>query len=108
MLGAQRVHGGRELDERLVHVVPVDPGQLGVLAVGVVVALLGAAQLVAVQDHRHALGEQQGGDEVALLPGAQREDLGIVGGPSAPQFQDRLCDSPSLLPSPLASLCFSL
>ena len=28
--------------------------------------------------------------------------------PSTPQFQDRLCDSPSRLPSPLASLCFSL
>mmetsp|Transcript_27119 Transcript_27119/g.68236 ORF Transcript_27119/g.68236 Transcript_27119/m.68236 type:complete len:208 (-) Transcript_27119:1935-2558(-) len=28
--------------------------------------------------------------------------------PSAPQFHDRLCCSPSLLSSPLASLCFSL
>ncbi|CPU66495.1 Uncharacterised protein [Mycobacteroides abscessus] len=29
-------------------------------------------------------------------------------GPSAPQFQDRLWLSPSLLSSPFASLCFSL
>src|SRR5690606_3955305 len=29
-------------------------------------------------------------------------------GPSTPQFQDRLWLSPSLLSSPLASLCFSL
>src|SRR5690348_2965951 len=28
--------------------------------------------------------------------------------PSAPQFQERLCDSPSALFSPFASLCFSL
>ena len=58
----------------------MDPGQLGVLGVGVVVAQLGATQLVAVQQHRHALREQQGGDEVALLAGAQRPHLGVVGG----------------------------
>ena len=29
-------------------------------------------------------------------------------GPSAPQFQERLLELPSRLPSPLASLCFSL
>src|SRR5215211_5286063 len=29
-------------------------------------------------------------------------------GPSTPQFHERLWLSPSLLPSPLASLCFSL
>ena len=58
---------------------PVDPGQLVVLAVGVVVAALGAAHLVAVQDHRHALRQQQRGEEVALLAGAQREDRRVVG-----------------------------
>ena len=63
-----------ELGEHVVlaGVVPVDPAQLVVLAVDVVVALLGAAQLVAVRDHRHALGQQQRGEEVALLPLAQR------------------------------------
>ena len=63
----------------LVGVVPVHPGDLGVLGVGVVVAVLGAAQLVAVQQHRHALAEQQRGEEVALLAGPGLEDLGVVG-----------------------------
>ena len=42
--------------------------------------------------------------------GAPRSALiaGSSVGPSTPQFQDRLWLSPSLLPSPLASLCFSL
>ena len=43
-----------------------------------------------------------------MLAAAQREDLGVVGGPSTPQFQDRLWLSPSMLSSPLASLRFSL
>ena len=50
---------------------PVEPGQLVVLAVGVVVAVLRVAQLVAAAEHRHALREQQRGHEVALLPLAQ-------------------------------------
>ena len=45
---------------------------LVVLAVGVVVALLRVAELVAGADHRHALREQQRGHEVPLLPLAQR------------------------------------
>ena len=72
------VDDGGELHQRLVHRVPVDPAQLGVLAVGVVVALLGAAELVAVQEHRDALREQQGGDEVALLAGAKGQDVVVV------------------------------
>ena len=83
MRGAQRGQPGRELGEHLVvaGVVPVDPADLVVLGVDVVVAALGAAQLVAVGDHRHALGQQQRGDEVALLPLPQRVDLAVVGRP---------------------------
>ena len=47
--------------------VPVEPGELVVLAVGVVVALLRAADLVAAQQHRHALGKQQRGQHAPLL-----------------------------------------
>ena len=65
--------------EVVVDVVPVEPRQLGVLAVGVVVAGLGAADLVAAEDHRHALREQQGGEDVAALLGAQGEHLLVVG-----------------------------
>ena len=79
VLGAQLGDRRGELDERLVGPVPVDPADLAVLGVGVVVAVLGAAELVAVQQHRHALAEQQGGDEVALLAGARPEDLRVLG-----------------------------
>ncbi len=68
-----------ELRQRPVGLVPVHPGDLGVLRVGVVVAVLGATELVAVQDHRHALAQQQRGQQVALLAGAQRQHLGVVG-----------------------------
>ena len=87
---------------------PVDPGQLVVLAEPVVVALLSAAEFVSMADHRNALGEQQGGEEIALLARPQRVHLGIVGRSFVPQFHDRLWLSPSRLSSPLASLCFSL
>jgi hypothetical protein len=44
--------------------VPIQPAQLVVLAVGVVVALLGARYFVAVGNHRHALREGQRGQHV--------------------------------------------
>ena len=72
---------GGELDQRLVGLVPVHPAELVVLGVGVVVALLGAAHLVAVQQHRRALAEQQGGQEVALRAGPHRQDHRVVGRP---------------------------
>ena len=46
---------------------PLVPGDLVVLAPGVVVAALGAAQLVAAEQHRHALREEQRREEVAHL-----------------------------------------
>ena len=75
--------GGRnpESSAPLVVEVPVQPGELVVLAVGVVVAVLRVAELVAGQQHRHALREEQRGDEVALLPLAQRDDVRVVGRP---------------------------
>ena len=58
---------------------PVQPGELVVLAVDVVVASLRPAHFVAVQQHRHALGEEQCGDEVAFLLLPERDDLDVVG-----------------------------
>src|ERR1035438_7308271 len=66
---------------------PVDPGELIVLAVDVVVATLGSADLVAVGDHRDTLAEQERGQEVALLLLAQGVDGWVVGlalGPTVP------------------------
>ena len=51
---------------------PVDPAELVVLAVGVVVAALRAAELVAGEQHRHPLREQERGEEVAELAVAER------------------------------------
>ena len=48
---------------------PVHPRDLGVLAVDVVVAALGAADLVAVRDHRRALRHHQRAHDVAHLLG---------------------------------------
>ena len=58
--------------------IPVDPRELVVLAVRVVVASLGAAQLVSVGDHRHTLGEHEGRQEIALLAVAQLDDLLVI------------------------------
>src|SRR5439155_25155433 len=60
---------------------PVQPGGLVVLTVGVVVAVLGVAQLVAAADHRHALGEEQGGDQIPLLAFAEGAASRIVARP---------------------------
>ena len=76
----------QEVGLRLVQV-PVEPGQFVVLAIGVVVALLGAADFVAGQDHRHALGKQQRGQEVPHLLAPQARIAGSSVGPSTPQFQ---------------------
>src|SRR5262249_25526755 len=52
---AQRDQLGGERQQVLVGRLPVEPGDLAVLAIGVVVAALGAADLVAPQEHRDAL-----------------------------------------------------
>ncbi len=67
------------LDLCLAPALPGKPGDLVVLAPRVVAAALAAAELVAAEQHRHALGEQQRRQEVALLARAQRVDLRIVG-----------------------------
>src|SRR5262249_35112786 len=81
MIRTQCRHHTGELQQAAVGGGPVDPGELVVLAVAVIVAVLRAAQLVAVTDHRHALRQQQRGDEIALLASAQFVDLRVVGWP---------------------------
>ena len=68
----------------VVALVPVEPRDLVVLAPRVVVAALRAAPLVAAEQHRHALREQQRREEVPLLARAQRVDRRIVGRPLGP------------------------
>src|SRR5690606_3810258 len=80
VLAAQPHHALHERQELalLRAEIPVKPADLVVLAVGVVVAALGAPDLVAAEQHRYALRQQQRGDEIALLLGAQAPDLGVV------------------------------
>src|SRR5262249_43654709 len=53
---------------------------LVVLAIRIVVAALGAAELVAGHDHRRALRQEQSRQEIAPLATAQRVDALVVGG----------------------------
>src|SRR5271165_6773795 len=70
-----------EIEESLLPVVqvPVQPGQLVVLAKGIVVPLLGVPDLVAGQEHGDALGEHQRDHEIALLALAKFENDRVVG-----------------------------
>src|SRR5262249_7744366 len=60
-------------------VAPVQPAELVVLAVSVVIPPLGASNLVAHQQHGPALGEEPDGDKVLGLAAAQRCDGRVVG-----------------------------
>src|SRR5262249_19433719 len=59
--------------------VPIDPADLIVLAVGIVVAVLRIADLVAGEQQRRTLREQEAGELVLPQLAAQRDDIGIVG-----------------------------
>src|SRR5215210_5034523 len=56
---------------------PVVPAEIVVLAKGVVVAALGAADLVAAEEHRRALRQEERSEKVALLPGPHGHDLRV-------------------------------
>ena len=89
--------------------VPVEPRDLVVLAVGVVVAALGPTQLVAARGSSGPPGTTGAWRRGCGADAARSARMsGSSVGPSTPQFHDRLCDSPSRLSSPLASLSFSL
>ena len=80
VIAAQVDEVAGELQQLMVVLVqiPVDPRDLVVLAVRIVVAALGAPEFVTMGDHRHALGEHEGRQEVALLLVAQFDDVLIV------------------------------
>ena len=60
---------------------PIKPRHFIVLAIGIVVAMLGAAEFIAGEQHRRAVGEQHGGQHCANEMGADVEDAGIGGRP---------------------------
>src|ERR1044072_168875 len=57
---------------------PIEPSRLVVLRVGIVVAILGMAKLVACQQHWRPVREHHGSDQVALLPFSKSRDLRII------------------------------
>src|SRR5947208_5377934 len=58
---------------------PIQPADLVVLAIGVVVASLAATELVSRQEHRGALREDERREQVAPVAAAHRVDCGVVG-----------------------------
>src|SRR5215470_7672135 len=53
----------------LLSMLPGEPGELVVLAIGIVIALLTMVEIIAGEEHRHALRQEQGRHKVApLLP----------------------------------------
>src|SRR5262249_50679685 len=60
---------------------PVDPADIVVLAVGVVVAVLRIADLVAGENERHAQRQHQAGKLISTKPLAQRDDGWIIARP---------------------------
>ena len=58
---------------------PVEPADLVVLTIGVVVAFLRASEFVARANHRGALREQEGREKVSHLSLAQRLDFRVFG-----------------------------
>src|SRR5258705_5040508 len=81
VLASQRDQPPRECEQPLAALVPVpvEPRDLVVLAPRVVVAELRAVVLVAADEHRRALRQQQRGQEIALLALPQRAYFRVVG-----------------------------
>jgi hypothetical protein len=75
----QRDQLAHEADKFVVLVGPVKPVNLVVLVVGIVVPELGAVHLIPAQQHRDSVGQQQGGQEIALLPTAQPLHRRVLG-----------------------------
>ncbi len=76
------------VDQRAIGLFPVEPGDLVVLGIGVVVALLGAAKLVALLQQRQAAGQEQGGQhrpDVAMAHGVHRLVVGRPFRPTVPR-----------------------
>src|SRR6185369_8435401 len=84
-VGHNRVAGpgagevGDEVFELRVAPLPVEPADAIVLAIGVVVALLAAAELVAGGEHDRTGRGEEGFEQGALVGAAASEDLGVTG-----------------------------
>ena len=80
MSASEVVQCRNEIHQRAVGMVPVDPGDVVVLRVGVVVAQLRAAELVALLDHWSAATEKQRREQGAHIVCASGDNLCVVAG----------------------------
>ena len=80
-----RVAEGNQLSRKLQKLIllfvasPIEPTDLIVLAISVVVAHLRSAPLIATTEHRNALRKKKGRQEISPLPFTQGVDLRIIG-----------------------------
>src|SRR5207248_892257 len=61
--------------------IPVEPADLVVLTIGVVIPCLSPPKFITAQDHRRALRHEQRSQKIPALPSPQRIDLRVVGRP---------------------------
>src|SRR4029453_6624937 len=61
--------------------IPIEPREGRILATRIVVATLRLTKLIASEQHRYALGEEQSSEKIALLLRAQRIGCGVIGWP---------------------------
>ena len=57
---------------------PIEPADLIVLAIGVIIAVLGPAEFIAAEQHRHTLRNKERGEKITALSFAQGADFRIV------------------------------
>ena len=73
-----------------------------------VVALLGTTEFIACEQHRRSLQQQQRGQQITQLPGAQRVDYLVVGGPLGTAVPRAVVAAAISIFFALAALCLSL
>src|SRR6266851_7040559 len=71
-----------EIRQRLTFVVdllPIEPADLIILAIGVIVAVLSPSKFVAGQEHRCSLSKKKYGEHITFLPLTELNNLEVIG-----------------------------
>src|SRR6478609_128689 len=81
MFFSELYQSSRELKKLILLFVtlPVEPTDLVVLTIGVVVAVLCPSPFIPAAEHQHALGKKQCREKIATLPVAQTVNVRIIG-----------------------------
>src|SRR5205807_8437157 len=84
MIAPELNHFPGELEQRLLFFVaflPIEPADLVVLTIGIVIAVLSPAEFISPAKHRHTLRNEQRGEKITPLSFPQRIYLWIIGRP---------------------------